>query len=79
MESRVSLQPAYVLHTRPFQNTSLLVDFFTYDYGRVTAVAKGARREKSKFDQLRELRTSKAMSRYVSRSRGPSPLRPALY
>ena len=33
MDSRVALQPAYVLHTQPFQNTSLLVDFFTPDVG----------------------------------------------
>lgn len=52
MESRVSLQPAYVLHSRPFQNTSMMVDFFTLDYGLVRAVAKGARREKSRFRAL---------------------------
>ncbi len=52
METRVLLQPAYVLHSQPFQNTSLLVDFFTMDYGRVRAVAKGARREKSKYRSL---------------------------
>ena len=52
MDNRVLLQPAYVLHSMPFQNTSLLVDFFTYDFGRVRAVAKGARREKSKYRSL---------------------------
>jgi DNA repair protein RecO (recombination protein O) len=52
MQTRVSLQPAYVLHSQPFQNTSLLVDFFTYDHGRVRTVAKGARREKSKYRSL---------------------------
>ena len=52
METRVLLQPAYVLHSQFFQNTSLLVDFFTIDYGRVRAVAKGARREKSKYRSL---------------------------
>lgn len=55
MESRVTLQPAYVLHSRPFQNTSLLVDFFTLDYGLVRAVAKGARREKSRTRSLLQL------------------------
>ncbi len=55
METRVALQPAYVLHTRPFQNTSFLVDFFTLDYGRVRAVAKGARREKSRYRSLLQL------------------------
>lgn len=49
MENRVQLQPAYVLHRQAFQNTSMLVDFFCLDYGRVRAVAKGARSEKSKY------------------------------
>ena len=55
MDSRVALQPAYVLHTQPFQNTSLLVDFFTMDYGRVRAVAKGARSAKSKYRSALQL------------------------
>ncbi len=55
MESRVHLQPAYVLHKHPFQNTSLLVDFFTIDYGRVRGVAKGARSAKSKYRSLLQL------------------------
>lgn len=48
METRIALQPAYVLHRIPFQNSSLIVDFFTRDYGRVRAVAKGARAAKSR-------------------------------
>jgi DNA repair protein RecO (recombination protein O) len=48
LTAKIDLQPAYVLHTQPFQNTSLLVDFFTIDYGRVRAVAKGARRSSSR-------------------------------
>jgi DNA repair protein RecO (recombination protein O) len=55
MDTRIALQPAYVLHRRPFQNTSLLVDFFTFDYGLVRAVAKGARREKSRYRALLQL------------------------
>lgn len=55
METKVFLQPAYVLHTRPFLNTSLLVDFFCLDYGRIRAVAKGARREKSKYRSFLQL------------------------
>jgi len=43
VDARIALQPAYVLHRTPFQNTSFIVDFFTVDYGRVRAVAKGAR------------------------------------
>lgn len=48
MRNRVDLQPAYVLHTQAYQNTSLLVDLFCVDYGRVRAVAKGARRPSSR-------------------------------
>ncbi len=55
MDSRVSLQPAYLLHSQPFQNTSSLVDFFTMDYGRVRAVAKGVRSGKSKYRSLLQL------------------------
>lgn len=52
METRIALQPAYVLHRIPFQNSSLIVDFFTRDYGRVRAVAKGARSAKSRTRSL---------------------------
>ncbi len=55
METRVQLQPAYVIHSQPFRNTSLLVDFFCMDYGRVRAVAKGARREKSRYRSMLQL------------------------
>ncbi|MGY8817310.1 MAG: recombination protein O N-terminal domain-containing protein, partial [Pseudomonadales bacterium] len=39
-------EPAFVLHTRPYRETSLLVDFFTRNYGRFRAVARGARAAK---------------------------------
>lgn len=55
MDTRVSLQPAYVLHRRPFQNSSLLIDFLTLDYGRIRVVARGARREKSRSRALLQL------------------------
>jgi DNA repair protein RecO (recombination protein O) len=37
----------YVLHRRPYRETSLIVDFFTLQNGRVSAMAKGARGPKS--------------------------------
>jgi DNA repair protein RecO (recombination protein O) len=49
---RVDLQPAYILHTRPYRDTSLLIDFLTPDYGRVTAVARGVRKTKTPKRQL---------------------------
>ena len=36
-------QLGFVLHTQPFSENSLLVDLFTYGYGRVKCIAKGFR------------------------------------
>lgn len=55
MENRVYLQPAYILHKQAFQNSSLLIDFFCVDYGRVRAVARGARRAKSKYRSILQI------------------------
>lgn len=38
------LQPAYVLHSRAFQDTSLIVDVWTMYTGRQTLMVKGARK-----------------------------------
>ncbi|MCL4744923.1 MAG: DNA repair protein RecO [Burkholderiaceae bacterium] len=45
--TRVSNEPAFLLHATPYSETSLVVDLFTRDYGRVAAIAKGARRPRS--------------------------------
>lgn len=37
-------QPAFVLHRRPFRETSAIVDLLTRDFGRVSGVARGAKR-----------------------------------
>lgn len=44
---RVSLQPAYVLHSRPYRETSVLLELFSAEYGRVALVARGVRGKKS--------------------------------
>jgi DNA repair protein RecO (recombination protein O) len=44
---RVELEPAYILHTRPYRETSLILEVFTPGYGRIGLVARGARRPKS--------------------------------
>ena len=46
-KQRVDQQPAFVLHTHPWRETSLIVEFFSRDHGRVALVAKGARRPMS--------------------------------
>lgn len=43
---KIGLHPAYVLHYRPYRETSLLLDVFSRDHGRVSLVAKGAKRKR---------------------------------
>ncbi len=45
---RFEFQESYILHHRPFQETSLILDVFSKDHGRFSTVAKGARRPKAK-------------------------------
>ena len=40
-------EPAFVLHTYPYKETSLIVEAFTERLGRVAMVAKGAKRPRS--------------------------------
>lgn len=39
------LQPAWLLHRRPFRNTSLIVELFVPQLGRVGAVVRGGRKD----------------------------------
>jgi DNA repair protein RecO (recombination protein O) len=45
---RISLEPAYILHQRPYRNTSALLELFTGSLGRVGLVARGVRSERSR-------------------------------
>lgn len=47
-DSAVYLQPAFILQQRKFRETSLIIDVLTRDFGRVSLVAKGVRKAKSK-------------------------------
>ncbi len=47
LRSKVDGQPAYVLHAYPFRETSLIVEVFSRDFGRVSLLARGARRPRS--------------------------------
>lgn len=44
---QTELQRGFVLHRRPYSETSLLVDLFTEESGRLTVIAKGARAKRS--------------------------------
>lgn len=45
----ITQQTAFVLHTRPYRETSLIVEFFSECQGRIAAVARSARGPKSRF------------------------------
>jgi DNA repair protein RecO (recombination protein O) len=47
VHNRHDQQPVYVLHTYPFKETSLVVELFSQQFGRVAAIAKGARRPRA--------------------------------
>jgi DNA repair protein RecO (recombination protein O) len=44
---RQDAQAGFVLHSYPFRETSLVVETFTRDHGRIALVARGARRPRS--------------------------------
>ena len=46
---RIENQPAFILHARPWRETSLLIEAFTRDHGRVGLVARGVRGAKTRF------------------------------
>jgi DNA repair protein RecO (recombination protein O) len=45
---RIQLQPAYLLHQRPYGDTGALLEAFSHDYGRVGVIAKGIRSGRSR-------------------------------
>jgi DNA repair protein RecO (recombination protein O) len=45
---RITLAPAYILHHRPYRDTSRILDVVTRDYGRLTLFARGVRGPKAK-------------------------------
>ena len=48
MKRTATILNAWLLHTRPFRDSSLLLDFLTLEQGRVSAIARGARSTRSK-------------------------------
>ncbi|MBT8080801.1 MAG: DNA repair protein RecO [Gammaproteobacteria bacterium] len=48
MSTRVQQQPGYVLHHRPFRDSSRILDVLTRDHGKIAVVARGSRGSKSR-------------------------------
>jgi DNA repair protein RecO (recombination protein O) len=49
---RIALQPAFILHHRPYRETSLLLDVLTQDYGRISLISRGVRSRRSPLKAL---------------------------
>lgn len=45
---KVELTPCYILHRRDYSESSLILEVFSREYGRLNLIAKGAKRNKKK-------------------------------
>ena len=52
---KASAHPCYILHHRPYRETSLILDVFSREHGRVSLVARGARRASNRQRPLFQL------------------------
>ena len=49
---RISLEPVYILHSRPYRESSLLLEALSRVHGRVGLVARGARGVRSRWKNM---------------------------
>jgi len=49
---RIALEPSYVLHSRPYRESSLLLEALSRSHGRVGLVARGARSARSRWKNV---------------------------
>ncbi|WP_424194504.1 DNA repair protein RecO [Ampullimonas aquatilis] len=54
-EIRIGQEPGYVLHSYPYKETSLILDFFSRHHGRIALIAKGAKRPHSALRSVLQL------------------------
>ena len=57
-----------VLKSMEYQEADKIVTIFTKDYGKITAIAKGVRKTKSKFGSSLEILTHSVFLFYISSS-----------
>lgn len=46
MQERVQLETAFILHRRLYGDSSLIIDIFSREHGRISVIAKGYRKQK---------------------------------
>jgi DNA repair protein RecO (recombination protein O) len=52
MSLRATLEPSYILHSRPYSESSALLEVFARDHGRLGLVARGARGSRSRWKNM---------------------------
>lgn len=55
---RADNSPAFLIHRRMYQGSSLLLDFFTKDFGKIRLIARGARKSKTSLQMFQCLSIS---------------------
>ena len=56
--TKIELTPAFLIHRRMYQGSSLLLDFFTRHHGKIRLVARGARSKKTSLQMFQRLNIS---------------------
>jgi len=56
--TRIDNSPAFLIHRRMYQGSSLLLDFFTKDFGKIRLIARGARNSKTSLQMFQCLSIS---------------------
>ena len=56
--TKIENTPAFLIHRRMYQGSSLLLDFFTKDFGRLRLIARGARNSKTSLQMFQCLSIS---------------------
>ena len=49
MTERVNLEPVFVLHSRAYRNSSLILELFSMRHGRIAGIARSARGPRSRY------------------------------
>jgi DNA repair protein RecO (recombination protein O) len=56
--TNIELTPAFLIHRRTFQGSSLLLDFIVRDFGKTRLIARSARKNKTSFQMFQRLNIS---------------------
>ncbi|SMM99395.1 DNA recombination and repair protein RecO [uncultured Candidatus Thioglobus sp.] len=56
--TKIDLTPAFLIHRRAFKDSSLLLDFFTQEYGKIRLVGRGSRKSKTPIQMFQHIKIS---------------------